>query len=495
MKVSFKNMNDWESNKKYNVKTTRRWVSYIVYILTTACFLLLWTSRSFISNVQIMNTWSEEIPGEEFKFDPLFDEDRVSQPQKRDFPKINLYKSKTEFLELKFLEDYDVLVVGAGLSGMVFGELLARFFNKKVLIIDKRNHIGGNLYDFEKNGILRSAYGSHLFHTNFEHVWKYLNRFVSFVEYHHRVLGYVDDKYIPIPINIDSVNTIYGTNINTTEGMTEFMEKIVLQKEKAENGEEAARKRVGDLFYQKIFKEYTHKQWNRDPSELDAAVLERIPVSHTWDDRYFPNDKFQGLPKGGYSEIFKNALGHRNIDVLINTECFDLLNTANVNFEQFEKVIFTGPIDQFFVETKKMKNSKYKELLDSDDTLEPLQYRSINFEVKEIPLKSEFFLPAVKLILLIIGISVLLKSAGVVNYPQERYGRSTRCIDYKHFYNQRAPHTVVMCETSTDVGEPYYPVPDDRNKNMYKRYQSLAQEIEKQDNVIFVGRLANYKYF
>eukprot|EP00055_Hartaetosiga_balthica_P010185 m.42705 g.42705 ORF g.42705 m.42705 type:complete len:788 (-) comp7071_c0_seq1:222-2585(-) len=357
---------------------------------------------------------------------------------------------------------FDILIIGAGLSGSVFADLLARHMDKKVLMIDRRDHVGGNCFDFKnKGGILQNKYGAHLFHTNFDDVWEYVHRFGEWVPYEHRVVGRVDNKLVPIPVNIDTVNILLGKDITSKKDMEEFMSTIVDKGNgEPKNGEEAAIGRVGRELYNKIFREYTKKQWNVYPDSLDASVLQRIPVRSNWDDRYFPDDVYQALPKFGYTKWFESVLAHPNIEVAINADFFDIPKS---DVEAFERVIFTGPIDQYF------QNIGSK--------LDSLEYRSINFHPRDMDANG------------------FGQAAGVINYPQMNDGDFTRCVDYKHFYNQDGNRTTLLCETSTDSGEPYYPFPDDKNKALYEQYRNLAVKEESKKTVHFVGRLANYKYF
>ena len=217
--------------------------------------------------------------------------------------------------------DYDILVVGCGLSGIVIAE---RFANqgKKVLIIDKRNHIGGNIYDYhdEETGILMNKYGAHLFHTNDENVWNYINQFDKWVRWDHRVVGKIDDAIFPIPVNINTVNTLCNENILNTNEMKEWLEKNQKKYDIIQNSEEMGKSRVGDILYEKIFKEYTYKQWNKYPEELDASVLARIPIRDDFDDRYF-SDKYQALPAKGYTHFVEKLIQHPNIQVQLKILC------------------------------------------------------------------------------------------------------------------------------------------------------------------------------
>lgn len=351
------------------------------------------------------------------------------------------------------MKNIDILIIGAGISGAVLAERYASI-GKKVLIIEKRNHIAGNCYDYiDQNQILVSKYGAHLFHTNEEAVWEYVNRFSEWYFWEHKVIARVDDKTVPIPVNITTVNELFDINISTEEEMQLWLEENRTPIEKPANGEEAVLNRVGSVLYEKMFKHYTKKQWDKYPAELDASVLERIPVRNNYDDRYF-SDIHQALPKGGYTQLFENILSHPNIEVLLETDYFDVKD----DYKNYEKLFYTGPVDRFF---------EFKHSL-----LEKLEYRSINFVSETID--AEFY-----------------QENSVVNYPGTEVD-FTRIIEYKHFGNQISEKTTVVKEFTVDEGEPYYPVPNPRNQEIYARYKT---EADKLIDVHFVGRLANYKYF
>jgi UDP-galactopyranose mutase len=268
------------------------------------------------------------------------------------------------------MKKIDILVIGAGISGAVLAERYASI-GKKVLIIEKRNHIAGNCYDYmDENSILVSKYGAHLFHTNDEEVWKYVNQFSDWYPWEHKVIARVDDKAVPIPVNIITVNKLFGTEICNEEEMKIWLEEHRSPIAKPSNGEEAVLSRVGPVLYEKMFKHYTKKQWDKYPAELDASVLERIPVRVNFDDRYF-SDTYQALPKGGYTQLFKKMLDHPNIEVLLETDYFDVKD----QYENYEKLFYTGPVDRFF---------EFKHSL-----LEKLEYRSINFVSETV--EAEFF--------------------------------------------------------------------------------------------------------
>lgn len=345
-----------------------------------------------------------------------------------------------------------IVIIGCGISGATLAERYANVLNKKVLIIEKKGHIGGNCYDFvNDDGILISKYGAHLFHTNHEDVWSYVNQFSKWYPYEHRVLSYVDKQLLPIPVNITTVNKLFELDIKTEEEMRTWLEEHVEKIEHPKNSEESALARVGKILYEKMFKTYTKKQWGMWPAELDASVMERIPVRTNFDDRYF-TDKYQALPEGGYSQLFEKMLHHPNIEIRLNTNYEDIKD----EIQGFEKLFFTGPIDQFFA-----------------NKLGKLQYRSITFDFETYD--KEFY-----------------QSNSVINYPNDY--DFTRIVEYKYFTKQKHPKTTVSREYSTWDGEPYYPVPNKKNQELYEQYKKETLALEKK-HIHFVGRLANYKYF
>lgn len=350
-------------------------------------------------------------------------------------------------------EGYDIIVVGCGLSGCVIAERFANIKKKRVLIIEKRDHIGGNCYDYIDNlGIRINKYGAHLFHTNYEKVWKYINSFDEWERWEHEVKGYIDNKIVPIPANITTVNMLLNENIVNEEQMNEWLKKNQEKYNTITNSEEMAKSRVGKILYEKIFRDYTFKQWNKYPCELNPEVLARIPLRNNFDTRYF-NDKYQALPKHGYTHFFEKLIDNDLIDIRLNCD----FNTIKEHIGN-KTIIYTGPIDHYFINDEK------------------LEYRSIRFDIEYCRNMNYY------------------QTNSVVNYPQMDVS-FTRIVEYKHFLNQNSPHTTIVREYSTDEGEPYYPVMNQRNIELYKKYQELAdKEMQKRD-IHFIGRLANYKYF
>jgi UDP-galactopyranose mutase len=351
---------------------------------------------------------------------------------------------------------FDIVVIGAGISGSTIAERYACAGNT-VLVLEKRDHIGGNCYDFyNDHGIMVSRYGAHLFHTNYEDVWEYVNRFSKWYPYEHHVLARVDGKLVPIPVNITTVNQLFGLEIRTEEEMQQFLDQVQIKNPAPRNGEEAALARVGTVLYEKMFKHYTKKQWDRYPDELDASVLQRIPVRANFDSRYF-EDKYQALPLNGYTRLFEAMLDHPNIEVRLNTDYFNVKSTSDVT--GCRKLFYAGPIDRFF------------DYMYSDER--KLQWRSIRFEWET--LDQEYF-----------------QENSVINYPDPLDGDFTRIVEYKHFTRQKHPKTTISREYTSDEGDPYYPVPNPDNEAIYQRYREQG---DKLSGVHFVGRLANYKYF
>ena len=255
------------------------------------------------------------------------------------------------------------LIVGCGLSGVVIAERIANKLNGKVTIIEKRDHIGGNCYDYidPETGIMLNKYGAHLFHTNNDEVWKYINTFDEWVRWEHKVLTYVDDKFVSIPVNITTINELCDEHLQNEADVKQWLEMNQVKYDTIHNSEEMAKSRIGTMLYDKLIKDYTFKQWNKYPNELDKSVLERIPIRANFDTRYF-NDKYQALPHKGYTHFFTRILDNKNIEVKLNTDYFEYIKTNN----DHTMVIFTGPIDSYFPD------------------LEKLEYRSIDFNIEVI---------------------------------------------------------------------------------------------------------------
>ena len=343
---------------------------------------------------------------------------------------------------------FDYLIVGAGFAGSVVAERLATVANKKVLIIDKRNHIGGNTYDYyDDHGILVHKYGPHIFHTNSKEVFDYLGQFTAWRWYEHRVLASVDGQFVPIPINLDTINKLYGLNLSADQ-VEKFLQSKAEKIDRIRTSEDVVISKVGKELYEKFFRGYTRKQWGLDPSELDAAVTARIPTRTNRDNRYF-TDTYQAMPLYGYTRMFENILDHPNIKIMLNTdfkEVIDLIPHKNL--------IYTGPIDSYF-----------------DYCYGRLPYRSLEFKFETTD--GEF-----------------VQATGTVNYPNEHpYTRST---EFKWLTGQKHAKSTVVYEYPMSEGDPYYPIPRPENAEIYKKYQQLASTLP---NVYFTGRLGTYKYY
>jgi UDP-galactopyranose mutase len=353
----------------------------------------------------------------------------------------------------------NILVVGAGLSGATIAERCAAA-GANVVVIEKRGHIGGNCYDEidATTGIRVNRYGAHLFHTNDEEVWNYVQRFGEWVRWEHRVVADVSGTLVPVPVNCTTVNSLFEAAIHTEAGMADWLATAQIPCASPKNSEEVALSRVGGPLYELLFRPYTWKQWGKEPAELEPEVLARIPVRPNFDPRYF-TDKFQALPKFGYTEIVRKMLDHPRISVRLNSAWENFQSSAEFSPDQ---IVFTGPIDTFF----------------ADVGLPKLEYRSIDFEWTRIP-NCGFYQPN-----------------SVVNYP-DPLNPYTRCVEYKHFLHQQSDWTIISRERTCDDGEPYYPVPTEANRELYKKYAELALEARKGAGatVHFIGRLASYKYF
>ena len=343
---------------------------------------------------------------------------------------------------------YDYLVVGAGFAGSVIAERLAAGLGRSVLVCDRRDHVGGNAYDHrDAAGILVHKYGPHIFHTNSPEIFRYLSRFTAWRDYEHRVLASVGGELLPIPINLDTINRLYGLNLSEEE-MPAFLAARAEPNLEPRTSEEVVLSRVGRDLYEKFFRNYTRKQWGIDPSQLDAQVTARIPVRTNRDDRYF-TDRFQAMPKQGFTRMFENMLDHTNIDLALAADYRELRDEV-----EFGELIYSGPVDEFF-------NYRFGKL----------PYRSLQFEHRT--LDQEWLQPV-----------------AVVNYPNEHL--YTRITEFKHLTGQTHRKTSIVYEYPRAEGDPYYPVPRPENAAIYARYRALAQDCP---NVRFVGRLGTYRYY
>jgi len=344
---------------------------------------------------------------------------------------------------------FDWLIVGAGFAGSVLAERLASQRGERCLVIDKRNHIAGNAYDrHDDAGLLVHQYGPHIFHTNSKQIFDHLSLFTDWRHYEHRVLGQVDGKLVPIPINRTTLNKLYGLDLRTDEEAEAYLETRAEPVETIRTSEDVVVSKVGRELYEKFFRGYTRKQWGMDPSELDKSVTARVPTRTNTDDRYF-TDEFQFMPKHGYTRMFEKMLNHPNIKVMTQTDFREIRSEVS-----YRRLIFTGPIDEYF-----------------DFRFGKLPYRSLKFDHRTVD--QEWF-----------------QETGTVNYPQtEAY---TRISEYKYMTGQVHPKTTITYEIPSAEGDPYYPVPRAENAELYKKYEQLALSTS---NVWFVGRLATYRYY
>ncbi len=363
---------------------------------------------------------------------------------------------------------FDYVIVGTGFAGSVLAERIATQLNKKVLMIEKRNHIGGNAYDsYDSQGILIHNYGPHIFHTKVKKVWDYLSNFTDWHLYHHKVLGVIDGKKVPIPFNLNSINQLFPKNL------AERLEKKLIENFgynkkvpilKLREVEDTDLKFLADYIYEKVFLGYTTKQWGVTPEELDPSVTGRVPVYISRDDRYF-QDPYQGMPKEGYTKLFERMLDHENIKILLNTDYKEVLQfnletgEASLFGQKFRgQIIYTGPIDYFF-----------------DYKLGQLPYRSLNFVFEQFNQEQ-------------------VQEVGTVNYPNDY--NFTRITEFKHLTNQSSDKTTTVKEFSQEYipeeNIPYYPIKNENNLELYRQYK---EEARKYDNLIFIGRLAEYQYY
>jgi UDP-galactopyranose mutase len=345
---------------------------------------------------------------------------------------------------------FDYLIVGAGFAGSVLAERLAAGSNQRVLLIDQRPHIGGNAYDeHNEHGILVHRYGPHIFHTNARAIADHLSRFTRWRPYEHRVLAQVDGQLVPIPINLTTLNRLYGTNLTTADDVEGFLAARAECIATPRTSEDVVVGRVGRELYEKFFRGYTRKQWGLDPSQLDKSVTARVPTRTDADDRYF-SDTFQNMPIHGYTRMFENMLDHENIKIMLNTTFEEIRHEID-----YDRLIFTGPVDEYF-------NYQFGEL----------PYRSLQFQHQTLECEQ-------------------LQPVAVVNYPDEHVPY-TRVTEYKHLTGQHHAKTSVTYEYPAAQGDPYYPVPRPENAILYRKYQKLADQAR---DVYFVGRLATYRYY
>ncbi|TAM03960.1 MAG: UDP-galactopyranose mutase [Paraburkholderia sp.] len=343
---------------------------------------------------------------------------------------------------------YDFVIVGAGFAGAVCAERLATG-GQRVLVIDRRDHIGGNAFDrTDEHGVLIHPYGPHIFHTGSRRIFEYLSRFTDWRFYEHRVQAHIDGNLYPIPINRTTINTLYNLDLNEQE-TADYLASVREARERLTTSEDVVLSSVGRDLCERFFRGYTLKQWGLDLSELSAGVAARIPTRTNDDDRYF-TDAFQFMPAQGYTTMFGRMLDHPNIEVRLSTD-FLLLRSII----EYDRVVYTGPIDAYF-----------------DYRFGKLPYRSLSFQHIHLSGVEHF------------------QSSGTVNYPNDH--EYTRITEFKHLTGQKHPGTSIVKEYPRSDGEPYYPIPRPENEALFQRYNELA---EATPNVTFVGRLAQYRYY
>jgi len=349
---------------------------------------------------------------------------------------------------------YDTLVVGAGYAGSILARELAERRAHRVLVIDRRDHIAGNAYDYyDEAGVQVHKYGPHIFHTNSEKVVDYLSRFTEWRPYEHHVLARVDDQLVPMPINRTTINQLYGLGLERDEQVEEFLAGRAEPVDRIKTSEDVVVAKVGRELYEKFFRGYTRKQWERDPSELHSSVCARIPIRTNTDDRYF-TDSFQQMPADGYTAMFERILDHPLIGVRVRTDYYDVAGELD-----YDHLVWTGPIDKYF-----------------DYRFGALPYRSLEFELRTEPTPDGDY----------------LQPAGSINEPSEDVPY-TRTTEFRRLSGQeRLEASTVAVEYPRSEGDPYYPIPRDDTRALYRRYETLGAELG--DAVTFVGRLARYQY-
>lgn len=345
---------------------------------------------------------------------------------------------------------YDLAIVGAGFAGSVIAERAAAA-GKRVLVLDRRPHIGGNAYDeLDDAGILVHRYGPHIFHTNSMEVFSHLSRFTAWRPYEHRVLARVRDQLVPMPINRTTVNRLFGLDLRTDEEVADFYAGRAEPTDGRRTSEDVVVGAVGRELYELFFQGYTRKQWGLDPSQLDASVTSRVPTRTDDDDRYF-TDRYQTMPLEGYTVMFQRMLDHPNIEVRTGVDYHAIRDTIDHG-----TLVYTGPIDAFF-----------------DHRFGRLPYRSLRFAFETLD-------------------TPWAQPVATVNEPDELAVPYTRTTEFKHLTGQEHPRTTLVREFPTADGDPYYPIPRQENAALYQRYVELA---EATPGVVFAGRLGTYKYY
>ena len=341
----------------------------------------------------------------------------------------------------------DILIVGAGIAGVTLARRIAEETNKKIMVVDKRHHIGGYCYDYRNHeGILIHRFGPHIFRTDSKEVYDFLSRFTQWCDYQHKVLAYAEGHFYPMPINLDTVNKYLGTDYSSESVLTYF-EKARTNPQKIDNVKDAVESQIGPIFYKAFFEQYTLKQWGEKPENLPAEIIARIPIRSNRDDRYY-TVQYQAVPQEGYTVMLQNMLNHPNIKVMLNTDYKEIKDQI-----KYKKMYYSGLIDEYY-----------------DFKFGKLPYRCVNFIVEELEMEQ-------------------YQSAAVVNYPNNY--DYTRITEFKHFYKTKSKNTAIAKEYPSSEGDPSYPIPTKENSELYKKYAALADN----NNVEFIGRLGQYKYY
>ncbi len=353
----------------------------------------------------------------------------------------------------------DFLIIGAGLYGCVLAERITKILKKKVVILEERPHIGGNCYsEYDKStGIEYNKYGPHIFHTSIDSVWTYINDFTRFNTYKHQALARFKDKIYQLPINLETINSFFDKNFSPNEAKNFLLKKTLRFKKKSpKNFEEKALSQIGKDLYEAFIKNYTTKQWGKNPKHLPSSIFNRLPLRFNYNEDYFNSSKYQGIPLDGYTKLFRNLTTNKNIELIYNTK-FQL----NSNIEVKKLTIFTGPLDKLF-------NYKFGKL----------EWRSLNF--KKETLDTDDF-----------------QGTSIINYPELKY-KFTRIYEPRHLHTERTINknkTIIIKEFPTlDNSRPYYPINDSKNRNLHRKYKNFINT-QKNLKIIVGGRLGDYAYY
>ena len=353
----------------------------------------------------------------------------------------------------------DFLIIGAGLYGCVLAERITKILKKKVVILEERSHIGGNCYsEYDKStGIEYNKYGPHIFHTSIDNVWTYINDFTKFNTYKHQALARFKNKIYQLPINLETINSFFGKNFSPDEAKNFLLKKTLkFRKKNPKNFEEKALSQIGKDLYEAFIKNYTTKQWGKDPKYLPSSIFNRLPLRFNYNEDYFNSSKYQGIPLDGYTKLFRNLTTNKNIELIYNTK-FQL----DSNIEVKKLTIFTGPLDKLF-------NYKFGKL----------EWRSLNF--KKETLDTDDF-----------------QGTSLINYPELKY-KFTRIYEPRHLHTERVikkNQTIIIKEFPTlDNSRPYYPINDSKNRNLHRKYKNFINS-HKNLRIIIGGRLGDYAYY